>query len=248
MSCFLTTVALFSGLAGAWGPQKPGSPTAKIGQGNRFRAIRIVVEFPLVESGSAGPRMCGVRQLIGGIIVLLLLACGDEGGGGDGTGASGPPGRGTVACQDWQDAICDLAADECGGVSRAVCDDQYKAFECLSDEQASACANELQQATCVGVPAGCDYADIADPAPAIAKCEAVVGAVCELSIRCGVERTLDDCVQMAPEMLGITCSQALGVALEYETCIERLANAPCEPDDEILSAVASCTSVILLIR
>ena len=153
-------------------------------------------------------------------LALVLVACGGDGGGGGGD--SGGRGRGTPACQDWQDAICDFAADECGGIARAECDSQYKGAECRSDEQASACANAFNQATCLTPPPNCDAFDIADPAPAIAKCHGFIEAVCETQAGCGTAGTMEECVTEVEAMLSLDCDNALTVDLRYEECLVTL--------------------------
>jgi hypothetical protein len=73
------------------------------------------------------------------LIVAALPGCGGDDRGDESTD-SGGNGRGTAACQDWQDAICDFAADRCGAISRSQCDRQYQGIECATDAKASECS------------------------------------------------------------------------------------------------------------
>src|SRR6478609_563015 len=89
-------------------------------------------------------------------------------------------GRGTPACKNFQDAICDYAVDRCAQGERANCDDIYSGIECLSDSAADACANALNDVACsVTPPPACDLRTVADPAPAIANCGRLIGVICE---------------------------------------------------------------------
>lgn len=167
---------------------------------------------------------------------FLALGCGDDSGGGSG----GTRGRGTPACQDWQDALCDFAADECGLAPRDFCDTQYLGIECLSDDKASACSSAFQAASCGAPPPNCDFADIADPAPAMAKCETFFRTVCELEMRCGGIRPVDQCVTEVMAMKG-DCSNALSVDLRYEDCMDSLKSTSCA---NATSAINVCAGVI----
>src|SRR5687768_2677752 len=110
-----------------------------------------------------------------------LTACNGD----DGPGAE-PPGRGSAACRDLQDALCDFAADTCRVTDRTSCDDMFRGIECKSDATASNCANALQSASCGTGAFGCDLQSVVDAAPAIARCEALVSAVCERTSECGL--------------------------------------------------------------
>jgi hypothetical protein len=189
-----------------------------------------------------------LRTFVHGL-ALLAAACGGDDGGGDDDGSGGGNsspgvGRGSAACQDWQDAICDFVADECGAVVRDLCDDNYRGVECLSDEQASECANALQQATCTSPPPSCDLTDVADPAPAVAKCEGILEAICELVMRCGSSQTLEDCIASTTAMLSFDCATAIAVDLRYESCIEAIQQATCDRPPPM----GACTGVIRAIQ
>lgn len=148
-----------------------------------------------------------------------LLACTGD----DGPGAE-PPGRGTAACRDLQDALCDFAADQCSVTDRTSCDDMFRGIECKSDEVASACANALNGAMCVSGAAGCDLESVIDPAPAVERCHTLVSAVCARTEECGL--TAADCsLEM---MQGLSCDQAVSIDLRYEACLEAIDMLACE--------------------
>jgi hypothetical protein len=148
---------------------------------------------------------------------LLTAACGD--------GEDEPPGRGTPACQDFQDAICDHAVDRCGGLNRATCDQTFKGIECKSDDAASACTNGLNNATCGQPVSGCDLAQIIDPQPAIARCEAFLDAACDHFMKCG--RVADRAACEAATSATVDCARAVSANLSYERCIEQLDGTSC---------------------
>ncbi len=153
---------------------------------------------------------------------VAMSACGDDSG-----GDSGPPGRGSVACQDWQDAICDFAVG-CGAVDRTTCDSQYKGVECLSDQEASECSNAFNDADCAGPPLACDISDIADPAPAVDKCNTFMQRTCELQNECSDQfATLDECLTALEAASGLSCEDAIAVELGYEDCLAALDGLDC---------------------
>lgn len=160
-----------------------------------------------------------MRPSIFALICLSLIACD-----GDDPGAE-PPGRGTAACRDVQDALCDFGADRCHVVDRATCDAMFQGIECKDDAVASNCANALNSATCTsGGVAGCNLEAIVDPAPAVARCNALVDAVCERTAECGVSSA--DCSMDA--MQGFSCDQAIAIDLRYEMCLEAIDTIACE--------------------
>lgn len=168
---------------------------------------------------------------------LLAAGCGDD-------ASEVASGRGSVACQDWQDAICDFGADECGLTDRARCDSQYQGVVCRDDAQASACANDLNAASCLAPPQGCDIRDLADPAPAQAACTTLLSAICERNARCsGSTIDTERCIAAQEIVLSFDCAQALSIDLRYEHCLELLQDPACGdvPAD-------ACTNVVRVAR
>ena len=150
---------------------------------------------------------------------LVLAGCPDDSDG------EGPVGRGTAACQDWQDAICDFGAGRCGALDRARCDEQYQGVTCRSDSAASDCSNAFNTAPCTGAPAGCDLSDIADPAPAQQACEALVARVCERQMECDAATTIESCTTML--LMALPCDTAIAYTLAYESCLTAIDTASC---------------------
>jgi hypothetical protein len=153
--------------------------------------------------------------------VFLIAAggCGDD----DGASSSG---RGSAACRDWQDAICDFAADACGAIARVDCDDNYQAITCSSDEQASECANAFNEASCSAPPAACDLSDVVDPAPAQQACDDLLSRLCARVVECEMAPSEAACVEEASA--GIDCDAAVGYSLDYEGCLGAIDALACE--------------------
>jgi hypothetical protein len=168
------------------------------------------------------------------IACCMVISCGGED---DDDPAS--VGRGTQACRDFQDATCDFGADRCHAIDRATCDAMLRGIECTSDERASECSNALNSASCNGGMPSCDLQALADRAPAIAKCETLIQALCDHNVMCGAAAA--DCTQVALTM-GVDCSQALSIELRYEECIDTLATLPCG-----VQAPAVCERVVLVL-
>jgi hypothetical protein len=167
--------------------------------------------------------------------LAVLPACGDD----SAQDEAAHRGRGSVACQDWQDAVCDLASDRCGAIDRATCDAQYQGVVCRSDELASQCSNALNEASCTSAPLGCDVTDLADRAPAVAACNELLDAICARQARCGLDQPLQECLAEQRAQLGFDCQDALAVDLRYEQCLSML-----EPDGCAPVMGATCAGVI----
>jgi hypothetical protein len=149
---------------------------------------------------------------------LFALGCGDD--------DDAPRGRGSAACQDFQDSACDFIVDQCGGTSRAACDKGFRGIECKSDDAASACANGLNDATCGQAVSGCDLGAVIDPAPAIARCQTLVDKVCDHLVGCKLLTSRDAC-QVAT-MMGLSCAQAVSTSLDFEDCVQQVDGLTCE--------------------
>jgi hypothetical protein len=166
-------------------------------------------------------------------LLLLAVACGDDDDGSgppvrdgsNGGTSSGAPGRGSAACNDWQDAICDFASGECRVIGRAECDDNYKAVTCASDERASACSNAFNSATCMTPPPSCDLTDIADPAPARAACDQLLTRLCGHVLECGMVASLEECRQQVDT--AIDCDRAVAHSPGFDACLAQVETLPC---------------------
>jgi hypothetical protein len=168
------------------------------------------------------------------VVTLVLAASGcsgssnddDDDGNGDG-----------AACQQWQVAICDFV--EGCGVDATTCRAQAPAISCLSEAEAQRCSGEFATATCSAPPTGCDVTDIADPAPAVEKCNGFIEALCNRSEECEAG-THDDCVVSGN--MSLDCSTAIGIKQSYDQCITDIATLACDA----ANAPASCQGVVLL--
>jgi hypothetical protein len=137
-----------------------------------------------------------------------------------------PRGRGTAACRDFQDAVCDFAADQCRASDRGTCDSVFQGVECKSDSAASACANGLNDAVCGGAASSCDLSQIIDTQPAIDRCHTLIGMLCGHLADCGQVPSREQC-EATPAMLGVDCAQAASASLRYEDCIAKLDGLAC---------------------
>jgi len=169
-----------------------------------------------------------------GVTSSLLLACSSD----DGHGYTRPVGRGSAACQAWQKAFCDFAAVECGLTTEASCVDTYYAVSCNSDANAQNCATQLDNSTCnMGMPAGCNLTDLADPAPAVTACNNMLTAYCAKGASCG-KTTADACLALMQSQLD--CTKAIGYTANYESCMSGIANLACTAS----ASPATCDGVI----
>lgn len=166
-------------------------------------------------------------------LCLGLFACGDDAASSSGAEDVGS-GRGSEACQDWQDAVCDKATS-CSA-DQAQCLRTYRALECVSDTKAQECTLAWQALESCDPPKGCDFPDVSDPAPAKARCQAFAEVLCAARERCeGMVEA--DCLDVT--MTELKCDIALGTGLTFEDCITTL-EGEC-----VTSLPESCESVVL---
>lgn len=166
-------------------------------------------------------------------ITFLLLGCDSD----ESSGTTRPAGRGSAACQAWQKALCDHAV-ECGLAPEASCVETYYSVTCNSDANAESCATAFESATCTtALPAGCNIDDLADPAPAVDACSAMLSAYCDKGIACG-QTTVETCLPMMQKSLD--CTTAIGYTSNYEGCMSDIAKLDCSAS----SPPDSCDGVI----
>jgi hypothetical protein len=182
-----------------------------------------------------------------GVLFFAAFAVGCKGSDDDGGAVAGCPlpagARGTAECHRWQEAFCDLGGT-CGSLEPCECIEQSSSIECLSDAEATRCADVLESATCsdTGSLAGCQLAEMANPAPAQAGCQLYLTRVCEANERCTGEPAAT-CVQ---ELAGtganqLDCTRGIGLKLSFEKCIEELGTLPCTAQD----LPASCKGALI---
>jgi hypothetical protein len=175
------------------------------------------------------------------LLICLLgptwTACGDDAAG---AGSASALGRGSDACRDWQDAICDFAADECHKLARGTCDEQFQGVVCKSDDVASACSNQANKASCTTQPSeSCDLSGVADPAPAVKSCTDMLDATCKWEITC--DPTVDMATCQDELRTKLNCDRAVAIKLRYEACMDGLAKLSCSA----MALPADCTGVIV---
>jgi hypothetical protein len=165
-----------------------------------------------------------LRILAIGLLGLTITGCSSSssgGGGGTGTGVSS-------VCAAWQDRMCDFAADQCGVLDRAECDDDYQSIHCKSDAAAQACLDQLDGADCTSSLSACTFEAVADPAPAIAACKTFVTEICKRSVACGA--STDQATCEAEAQTQIDCDRALGVSPDFDTCVEAIRSMDCNAE------------------
>lgn len=165
-----------------------------------------------------------VKGLLSAVCTWSVVACSGDTGKGTQPPSSGPPGRGSTACQKWQGALCDWAS-KCGTAGREACDQQAKSIICKTDDLASSCASSLASSSCTAPPGGCDSADLADTAAAVSMCQTYLGSACDALVRCGIESDKSACLTKLTAMQD--CSNVVGVGLGYEKCLDDLAQGAC---------------------
>ena len=160
------------------------------------------------------------------VLFSLTTGCDSENGGATSEESSSvSDGRGTPACQDWQDAACDFIADECNLYSRVECNTQFQGVFCKSDQQASDCSNTISKAQCGTSIEGCQLVDVADAAPAIKMCNELTEAVCAWQARCGDSRSPAQCKEAYAA--NIDCDMAVSINLQFETCLRAVNEKDC---------------------
>ncbi len=175
------------------------------------------------------------RKWVLGAFALVALGCSPPA---EDEAESEPPGRGSAACREWQDALCDWAADQCDGMGRGTCDRQAQAVACTSDAEAQACAAVLREASCDDPATECGVLAVADRDPAEEACEEYARVVCAAEERCGMA-VASVCTATLIDQL--RCTAAYGVALDYEACIYRIEIRDCTD-----SLPAICDTVLLV--
>jgi hypothetical protein len=166
-------------------------------------------------------------------LAFLALGCSNDDSGG------GRAGRGSAACQAWQQALCNYAARDCRVLDYDECSSDYAGVTCASDTLASSCTKALDSASCSNPPSGCDLSDIADPAPAVTACNEFISALCKRELECS-GTTLLECQASLSSQLD--CSLAIAYSLSYEACLSDVAAASCSTS----SLPISCQDTILI--
>ena len=170
------------------------------------------------------------------ISVTLALAC--SSGSSSPGGPTGPKGRGTPACNQWQSAVCAWAT-MCNSPGATTCQEQANSISCSSDDKAQSCANLLASATCTTLPAGCDLRDLAKSAHHGQTCNQFIDAACVWNTRCDPATTTEACHAQLLTM--VDCTKVIGIKLAFEQCMTEMKALTC--DATTLPAV--CNGVLL---
>jgi hypothetical protein len=169
--------------------------------------------------------------------LAVLVACGQD-----------LPGRGSTACHDWQDAVCDYNQKCQGTLNRAQCNDQFQAITCKSDGLAHTCEDAYRNLACkVEPPSTCSAAEVADPKPAQDACSTLIDRFCDRYVTCGTADSKDSCVMIASTQ-AFDCSRAIGYTLDFESCLAAIAAADCSSLEDPDKPPDPCLDVIELSR
>jgi hypothetical protein len=174
-----------------------------------------------------------MRLLVVGVTVWLL-GCHDT-----------VKGRGSEACNEWQDALCTYAADRCGAMSRGDCEAQYLGVTCKSDAVANECAQEFDNARCGRADARCDLNGVADTEPAMRACTRLFDRFCERAVECAAFESQLACLS-SEAVQEIDCGRAVAYRLAYETCYEQIDQLDCDELAVELKLPPSCNDVIIV--
>lgn len=149
------------------------------------------------------------------------------GGASQGSGGSGsdlePPEPGT--CNAWKVSYCKAVA-RCSFDSRAKCETDVGYVMCLEDAPFGACAKALDEAKCDEMPDHCGPQTIADRTLPTSVCRDMQREICEWSLYCGYEFSLEGC--QATLAQAQPCGEFTAVLPGYEQCLLDWRTLPCD--------------------
>lgn len=165
---------------------------------------------------------------LGGCLQVELDEMGPGGSGGASTGNGDAPDREPVepgSCNAWKVSYCD-AVTRCSFGARQECEADVGYVMCQDDAPVGACAEALDEASCGKMPKDCTPADIADRTLPTAVCRALHEEICEWSLYCGYEYSLEGCqVNLARTQ---PCHEFTAVLPGYEECLAAYRTLPCD--------------------
>jgi hypothetical protein len=80
------------------------------------------------------------------------------------------------------------------------------------------------------------------PSGPVAKCEALLNAICGRFVGCGVLSSMSSCVQTFSETLD--CRKATGISPGYDTCMSDITGASCDTVRQSSSLPSSCKGTV----
>jgi hypothetical protein len=184
------------------------------------------------------------HKLTAYLSVTSLLLLNNCSGSHDSNSIDWTKGRGTAACQEWQQSLCNWAS-RCNLQDITTCATQNQQIECSSDTTAANCATSFDSASCSTVPAGCNVTDtngVVNAAPAIQGCNDWVDAICSKAVSCGAYGTTSAC--QTDMQSSLDCSTAIGLGLHFQDCMTQTAALTCSST----STPAVCEDTILVIK
>lgn len=175
--------------------------------------------------------LVGCCALIAGCLPVELEQSGQEGSGGTGGDDDDddvdpdrePPEPGS--CNSWKVSYCDAVA-RCSFGTRKECETDVGYVMCLEDAPFGECAEAIDEASCGDMPAQCDPADIADRTLPTAVCQELQKEICEWSLFCGYDFSLEGCE--ADLARAQPCGEFTAVLPGYEECLADYKTLPCD--------------------
>lgn len=166
--------------------------------------------------------------LAGGCVQVGLEENGAEGSGGSGSAGSDNPDTEEPepgSCNAWKVSYC-KAVSRCSFDSRAECEADVGYAMCLEDAPVAACAKALDGAKCDQMPSHCDPESIADRTLPTQVCRDLQREICEWSLFCGFEFSLEGCqTTLATSQ---PCGEFTAVLPGYEECLTDWRTLPCD--------------------
>lgn len=134
------------------------------------------------------------------------------------------------SCDAWKVAYCD-AIDQCDAFSnQQECEIDVGYVRCKEDAPLSRCQLEIEEALsrdeCGELPAGCTPTDIADRTVPTQSCERLHEEMCEWSLFCGYELSVESC--MATKSTSEPCDQYTAVWPGITDCLDGWATLACD--------------------
>lgn len=133
------------------------------------------------------------------------------------------------SCEAWKVSYC-RAMDQCGAFGQSSdCELDVGYVQCAEDADFASCQKKIDRAlkkkSCESLPRGCGPQQIADRTGPGAICQALRQEICEHSLYCGTELSLETC--LASLELQAPCSEYTAVLPEAEECLRSYQRLSC---------------------
>lgn len=176
---------------------------------------------------------CGALLLPVGCLAVELQDPEAEGTGGTGPSdgaddGENPGDREPVepgSCNAWKVSYCD-AVSRCSFGTRQECEIDVGYVMCREDAPVAECAEAIEEASCGDMPSGCSPTSIADRSLPTEVCQELQTEICEWSLYCGYDFSLEGCqIDLAAAQ---PCGEFTAVLPGYEECLADYRRLPCD--------------------